>query len=1072
MGDKEKPKQQLINELVELRRRIADLEKPEKGRKQAQEVSQEARKYAESIIDTVREPFVVLDTDLKVLFASRSFYSTFEVTPGETVGNLIYNIKDREWDIPSLRKLLEEILKKNIQFDNYEVSHKFRTIGHKIMLLNARQIYQEEIGTPLIFLSIEDITEKRRMELSRYRDHIEQQIERRTAELKSANKQLLQEIIEREQTEKALRESEEKYRALMDNASDAIILMDMQGKLLEINRKTESLFGRMNEEVFNEHFTRFIPKNERERTIAAFEELIHKGYGILSDVSLLKKDGTTLPVDMTGTIIQYAGKKVAQAIFRDITERKKADEALRESEEKFRSITAGAMDAIVSMDELGRIYYFNPAGERIFGYTAEETMGKELYSLLIPGKYKDAYKKGFESFKAAGTGRLIGKINEITAIRKDGTEFPAEISISALQVLGKWHAVGIIRDITERKKAEEKVLEASRYTRSLIEVSLDPLFGISKDGKITDVNKTTESVTGVSREQLIGSDFPDYFTDPGKAKEGFRQVFEKGVVRDYPLSIRHISGKITEVLYNASVYEDTDGNIAGVFAAARDITERKRAEEALKESEEMHRTIIEFSSDMIWTADLLGRFQFCNRHAEEISGYKLEDWRNKVYSPLIMNEEFPRLMEIFSKVLKGQPQQYDATIRKRDGTTLTLSINTAPLYSKGAMIGTVSFGRDITEQRKSEKALKESEERYRRIVEFSPYGIAIHSEGKLVYMNLAGAKILGTENPSEIVGKMLLQIVHPDFHEIAKKRVSMQEEGKVAPPLDEKFLRIDGTPVDVEVSSIPFTYMGKLAMHGVFQDITERKKAEELRFENLRLEAADKAKSEFLANMSHELRTPLNSSIGFSDLLCLGMAGELNEKQKHYVNNILTSNQFLLTLINDILDLSKIEAGKIELVMGKMSVPETIEETLSLIKEKAMDHKVLLKTEFDPQLAFIEADRQRFKQILFNLLSNAVKFSKDEGGTVTIKTKKEGDMAQISVSDTGIGIKEENIGRLFHKFEQLEKGISQKYGGTGLGLDITKRLVELHGGKIRAESRYGEGSTFTFSLPIQARSKY
>jgi len=266
--------------------------------------------------------------------------------------------------------------------------------------------------------------------------------------------------------------------------------------------------------------------------------------------------------------------------------------------------------------------------------------------------------------------------------------------------------------------------------------------------------------------------------------------------------------------------------------------------------------------------------------------------------------------------------------------------------------------------------------------------------------------------------------------------------------------------------------MGKLAMHGVFQDITERKKAEELRFENLRLEAADKAKSEFLANMSHELRTPLNSSIGFSDLLCLGMAGELNEKQKHYVNNILTSNQFLLTLINDILDLSKIEAGKIELVMGKMSVPETIEETLSLIKEKAMDHKVLLKTEFDPQLAFIEADRQRFKQILFNLLSNAVKFSKDEGGTVTIKTKKEGDMAQISVSDTGIGIKEENIGRLFHKFEQLEKGISQKYGGTGLGLDITKRLVELHGGKIRAESRYGEGSTFTFSLPIQARSKY
>ncbi len=255
------------------------------------------------------------------------------------------------------------------------------------------------------------------------------------------------------------------------------------------------------------------------------------------------------------------------------------------------------------------------------------------------------------------------------------------------------------------------------------------------------------------------------------------------------------------------------------------------------------------------------------------------------------------------------------------------------------------------------------------------------------------------------------------------------------------------------------------------QDIIERKKAEETRIENERLAAADRAKSEFLANMSHELRTPLNSSIGFSELLKQGIAGELSEKQKHFVDNIFTSNQFLLTLINDILDLSKIEAGKTELAPEKMSVPVTIKETLTLIKEKTIRHKVLLKTEFDPGLEYIEADKQRFKQILFNLLSNAVKFSKEEGGTVTIKAKKDGDMAKISVSDTGIGIKGENIGRLFHKFEQLESGISQKYGGTGLGLAITKQLVELHGGKIWAESKFGEGSTFTFTLPIGAKKE-
>jgi signal transduction histidine kinase len=199
------------------------------------------------------------------------------------------------------------------------------------------------------------------------------------------------------------------------------------------------------------------------------------------------------------------------------------------------------------------------------------------------------------------------------------------------------------------------------------------------------------------------------------------------------------------------------------------------------------------------------------------------------------------------------------------------------------------------------------------------------------------------------------------------------------------------------------------------------------------------------------------------------LAGELSKKQKHFVDNILTSNQFLLTLINDILDLSKIEAGKIELLIEKMSVTATIEETLSLIKEKASKHNILLKTEFDPEIEFIEADKQRFKQILFNLLSNAVKFSKEEGGVVTITAKKEGDMAKISVSDTGIGIKEENISKLFRKFEQLESEIGKKYGGTGLGLSITKQLVELHGGTIAAKSKYGEGSTFIFMLPLKAK---
>ncbi len=181
------------------------------------------------------------------------------------------------------------------------------------------------------------------------------------------------------------------------------------------------------------------------------------------------------------------------------------------------------------------------------------------------------------------------------------------------------------------------------------------------------------------------------------------------------------------------------------------------------------------------------------------------------------------------------------------------------------------------------------------------------------------------------------------------------------------------------------------------------------------------------------------------------------------------SSKFLLNLINDILDLSKVEAGKIELIIEKLYVKTAIEETLNLIKEKASKHNIELKKEFDPGLKDIEADQQRFKQILFNLFSNAIKFSKPEGGTITVTSKKEEDMARFSVSDTGIGIKEESLGKLFKEFGQADARISKQYGGTGLGLAITKKLIELHGGKIWVESKYGEGSTFDFTLPIKSK---
>jgi len=375
----------------------------------------------------------------------------------------------------------------------------------------------------------------------------------------------------------------------------------------------------------------------------------------------------------------------------------------------------------------------------------------------------------------------------------------------------------------------------------------------------------------------------------------------------------------------------------------------------------------------------------------------------------------------------------------------------------------------------AEKKLRfTAEERYRSLVDNANDAIITTDlDGRVTSWNRSAERTFWWSS-QEVIGKKLSHLITPP-EKMAENELFIHNilRGKEVFGVETTHQRKDGSKIDVSLTFSPLYNPNHriLGLSCIIRDITDRKHVEEIQNENMRLELGIRAKAELLPAMSHDLGTPLNAILGFSELLKQKIPGDLNKKQEKYVDDIIVSGKRMLDIVDDILDLGKAETGKIDLNIEKVSVQITIDETTSLVKERFTKLNVELKKEIDPELEFIMGDRQRFKQILFNLLSNAIKYSKPDGGTVIMNAKKEGDMAIFSIFDNGIGIKEEDKGKLFKAFEQINLGIASKYGSTGLGLVVTKKLVELQNGKIWVESNYGEGSTFTFTLPLAAKIK-
>ncbi len=600
---------------------------------------------------------------------------------------------------------------------------------------------------------------------------------------------------------------------------------------------------------------------------------------------------------------------------------------------------------------------------------------------------------------------------------------------------------------------------------ALLDSLPDAVAALAPDGHVLWWNATATDMFGYAREEAIGQTIFDLIVPPdgldeelralGTAAAGTHQVVYESVRR-------RRDGVLVHVSICTRAVRDTSGAVEYLLTSQKDVTRLKVARNS-KLLDSRFGDLVESLPDAIVIVDVSARIVMLNVHAERLFGYPRRELIGHTVEVLVPERD--RAGQLANRNLSlaqaGEPAVPSGTqlhgLRK-DGSEFPMEITSCPLQTEeGPMV--MNAVRDLTDRRKADQ-------KFRDLLESAPDAMVIvDSLGSIVLVNSQAERLFGYRR-DELFGKRIEILVparsramHVGFR---TRYFEYPRPRAMGAGLDLYGRRKDGSEFPVEVSLSPLhTEEGQLVSSAI-RDVTERRKVEQ------GLQAANRTKSEFLANMSHELRTPLNGIIGFSEFLHDERPGAINAKQKEYLNDILMSGRHLLQLINDILDLSKVEAGRMEFFPERFDAAKVVEEACIAISPLATQGGIQVEYPSAGRPAPVDLDRQKLKQVLLNLLSNAVKFTPTGGRVAIVHAVSADGFLEVSVEDSGIGIEPEHLGQLFVEFQQIDSGTSRRYGGTGLGLALVKRIVELQGGAIGVQSQPGRGSVFTVRLPFEA----
>jgi two-component system, sensor histidine kinase and response regulator len=758
---------------------------------------------------------------------------------------------------------------------------------------------------------------------------------------------------------------------------------------------------------------------------------------------------------------------------------------LLESEARYRSLFQEAPVAYHEIDRNGIVQRVNRAECELLGFDRAQMVGSPIWDFLAP-EVRETSRRAFAR-KLTGEQALAPFQREY--LRGDGSQVIVEIHDRLIRD-AQGNVTGIrsaLLDVTARRRAEQALEEAEAGYRSLFETIPIGVYRTTPDGRVLMANPALVKMLGYSSfEDLATYNLEQEGFEPRYDRREFRAAFEGGgEVKGREAVWRRRDGTSIAVRENARAIRADDGTMRYFEGTVEDITEGKRAEQALEQANSLLEAVIRASPLAIIAIDREGITQSWNPAAERVFGWTQEEVLGRAL-PVVHRDDAEGYREYMDAVNSGQAfGGLEKRALRKDGSELDVSIWSAPLRdSQGKITGSVALSADITQRKRDEQKLCESEERYRDVFENSHDIIfSIDLDGNFTSLNKAAEQATGYSR-AEGLRMNVDQVTAPRDRARVRELIALKLAGGTATTEEVTILTKDGREVMLEIRPrLVFDKGRPVGIQSVGRDVTERKRHQEelarhtreLQRKNEELlealtaaHAAAEAKNCFLANMSHEVRTPMNGIVGMIDLL---MSTPLGREQREYAETIQMSAAALLAVISDVLEFSRIEAGKLELETAPFELAPVLGAVCALLRLRARQKQLQLSFSVDAALPrMVRGDASRVRQVMTSLIGNAIKFT--EQGEVAVRMALESEAGEIvtirvTVRDTGIGIAAERCAPLFKGFEQGDNSATRKYGGAGLGLAISKQLVEMMGGQIGVESELGRGSTFWFTVQLR-----